>query len=263
MGRKISLVDISNRNYDEAESDIIFPPESNNDQIYQYLTNNKAPYFVQGFNYAIICFGATGTGKTHTLHGDSTERGLVTKVLEYIIATIEKRKEELYDVGGYDKTIVPHQYYFICRFCEIVNEEIADLLSINNIINPLLKPFYDEYEGYIIKGAETKVFSSLTQFLGFYQDALNNRSQLSNEFGKLSAKSSSILMLDLIQQMQSTEGELSIIRSQIKFIDTPGTEVLSQDPETLKIKQGPKLNLGIIDLYNIIISLSNKKVNYN
>jgi Kinesin motor domain len=67
---------------------------------------------VQGYNAAIIAYGQTGTGKTHTMEGGRTgpERGIIPRAIEDIFKHIET-----------DTT--PHSKYLVrASYLQIYNE---------------------------------------------------------------------------------------------------------------------------------------------
>jgi len=88
---------------------------------------------------------------------------------------------------------------------------------------------------------------------------LLSRTTLANEFGKLSDKASCVLSLELAQVIE-TAADIQILVSKIIFIEAPGTEILHEDPESLKIRQGDKLNRSLLGLQEVIISLASGKV---
>lgn len=59
----------------------------------------------------------------------------------------------------------------------------------------------------------------------------------SNEFGKVANKATSFFTIELIQTSQIKENnEPLILLSRLCFWDLPGSEVLTEDPEALRIK---------------------------
>jgi len=56
------------------------------------------------------------------------------------------------------------------------------------------------------------------------------------------------------------EGDTQTFISKISFIDMPGSEVLSQDAETLRIKEGNTLNKGILGIHSVLTDLAEGKV---
>ena len=88
---------------------------------------------------------------------------------------------------------------------------------------------------------------------------IQNRNSLANEFGRLSDKAAGLITIQLIQEIK-TEEDQQIYVSKIMFIDMPGSEVLVNDPETLRIKQGRTLNQSILALQSIVNDLSTGNV---
>jgi kinesin family protein 18/19 len=72
-----------------------------------------------GFNGCVFAYGATGTGKTHTMLGNQSTNGLCILALKDIYATAQKE--------GYTDS------KFSVKVCyvEIYNEAIRDLLDIS------------------------------------------------------------------------------------------------------------------------------------
>ena len=95
--------------------------------------------------------------------------------------------------------------------------------------------------------------------MDYYYGALQNKTELVNEFGKLISKAANILTIELIQNTVMEDDTQTLV-SKITFIDMPGVEVLSQDIETLRIKEGNTMNKGIIGLQNVLTDLSSGKV---
>ena len=117
----------------------------------------------------------------------------------------------------------------------------------------------NEWEGVEIKGAERKFISNIQQFTDLYGLGLQNRTTLSNEFGKLSDKAASILTLEVIQ-VAEMGGDTQVLVSKVTIVDMPGSEVLGQDPETVRLRQGTTLNQGILALQDVVYDLAIGKV---
>ena len=61
-----------------------------------------------------------------------------------------------------------------------------------------------------------------------------NRTTRSNEFGKLSDKSTAMFSLEVTQVTENVgTGETNVLVSKMHLIDMPGCEVLTEDPESL------------------------------
>ncbi len=104
-------------------------------------------------------------------------------------------------------------------------------------------------------GAERRLLANEQQFVEAYAVALQNRTTLANEFGKLSDKSAAVLTVEVIQSTMVGD-DSQVMVSKVTFIDLPGDEVLVHDPETLRIKQGSSLNQGILGVQSVITDLA-------
>lgn len=56
--------------------------------------------------------------------------------------------------------------------------------------------------------------------------------------------------------MNAATGENQVIVSQVNVLSAPGCEVLNEDPETLRAKQGPDLNKSILALNTLLRDLA-------
>lgn len=70
---------------------------------------------MNGFNATVFAYGATGSGKTHTMIGDHSMPGVMPQALQDLFSRMEERKDE--------KTFIISVSYL-----EIFNEMIRDLL---------------------------------------------------------------------------------------------------------------------------------------
>ena len=206
------------------------------------------PSVVQGFNLAIISIGSSGSGKSYTLGGSASDMGIIHYFVDGLFNSLNSRLDE--EPG------VSNKYTIRMQFIEIVNEEIYDLLG-NGKHSPIVE--LDEWETVSIQGAERKTISNPEQFAEIYSIGVQNKITSTNEFGRLSDKAANILTLDLIQTSESSV-DTQVLVSKISFVECPGTEILSQAPETVLLKQGPTLNQAIMNMYEITTDLASGKV---
>jgi hypothetical protein len=91
----------------------------------------------------------------------------------------------------------------------------------------------------------------------FFVSGSKNRTTRSNEFGKLADKSAAIFSIELTQVTESVgSGEMNVIVSKINLIDMPGCEILTEDPESLRVKEGSTLNKSILALNTLFKDLA-------
>lgn len=88
---------------EEFEANEIFTPEMNMSRIFDqtvssYLLNDilQFPPFLraltEGVNVSVFMFGATGSGKTHSMEGSKTDPGLVQLIADNLFNIMEDKR---------------------------------------------------------------------------------------------------------------------------------------------------------------------------
>ena len=85
--------------------------------------------------------------------------------------------------------------------------------------------------------------------------AKKNRTVSSGEFGPFHDKSSAITTIEIIQVSKSGSAT-SVLASRLYLVDTPGMEKLSQDAESVRVKEGVNLNKAVYAFADVIRGLS-------
>ena len=84
-------------------------------QVYKSIAAPVVEGILEGYNGTVFAYGQTGTGKTHTMHGDLDNPGIVPRAVGDLFSSIHDRKFE--------------QCLVRVSYCEIYNEEVRDLLA--------------------------------------------------------------------------------------------------------------------------------------
>ena len=91
--------------------------------------------------------------------------------------------------------------------------------------------------------------SNQHQLADFFTNGSRNRTNKQTEFGRLSDKATTVFSLEVTQITESASGfgggDTNVLVSRLNIIDMPGCEILNEDPEALRVKQGSTLNRGI------------------
>jgi hypothetical protein len=103
------------------------------------------------------------------------------------------------------------------------------------------------------------------QLQDFFMNGARNRTNKTNEFGRLSDKATCVFSLEITQVTESAPGfggsggsssDTNVLVSRLHVIDLPGCEILNEDPEALRVKQGSTLNRGIQSVNTLMRDLS-------
>ncbi|KAF8026028.1 hypothetical protein BT93_F2753 [Corymbia citriodora subsp. variegata] len=98
--------------------DAVFGPQADQADVFE----DTAPFatsVLDGYNVCIFAYGQTGTGKTYTMEGTKTDRGVNYRTLEELFHIIKERQQLF-------------QYDISVSVLEVYNEQIRDLLVPGN-----------------------------------------------------------------------------------------------------------------------------------
>lgn len=97
--------------------DDVFDGESQNRDLFERLMKPLVHSLMDGLNCSFINYGASGTGKTHTILGNSIQRGIAYLTMEYVFFQLNKRvsNEWIFEVS--------------VSYLEVYNEKVINLLT--------------------------------------------------------------------------------------------------------------------------------------
>ncbi|KAG9394191.1 centromeric protein E [Carpediemonas membranifera] len=95
--------------------DLLFDTNSTNTDVFNSIAKPIIDGTLEGINGAIMAYGQTSSGKTHTMKGDTHSPGIIPQALEYIFNSIANAKDREYSIR--------------VSCVEIYNEVLRDLLS--------------------------------------------------------------------------------------------------------------------------------------
>ena len=165
-----------------------------------------------GFDVTIFAYGATGTGKTHTMKGGRSlaDRGMIPRFLSGIY-----RKSRALEKGSDDTTVEVSMSYY-----EIYNDRVFDLFDAPEQRTTTGLPIREAEGGKTVVVGLTEVpCATLKEFEILYDRANANRSTGATKLNALSSRSHAILCVKLTV---STPTETRI--STASAIDLAGSE---------------------------------------
>ena len=141
---------------------------------------------------------------------------------------------------------------------EILDEEAQDLLQSGGGASfPAHNVTTNEWEGPHVQGVQWVQVPSSAQLNDFFKGGCRNKTSRSNEFGRMRDKAAQLFQIEVKQSMlNAATGENQVIVSRVNILSTPGCEVLNEDPEALRAKQGADLNKGILSLNSLLRDLA-------
>ncbi|KAL1452578.1 hypothetical protein WDU94_006796 [Cyamophila willieti] len=237
--------------------DIVLGEDATQDDVYQATTKNLVRDVLLGYNGTVFAYGATGSGKTHTMVGQSEGKhvGIMVRALNELFQYIETRKQ---------------RYTVTMSYLEIYNENIRDLL------NPEagfleLREDSSKGTGYVqVSGLTEAIANSTEEVMSLLTKGNKQRSCEPTASNQTSSRSHALLSVTVHNTRPVHERNVMktrIRQGRLFMIDLAGSERASHTKNIGKrLKEGAHINRSLLALGNCINALSgsnsNKYVNY-
>jgi len=221
--------------------------DSNTASIYDDIAYNLVEGVIEGYNGTVFAYGQTGCGKSFTMQGIPSQRGLIPRSFQHIFESIS--------VAENTKFLVRASYL------EIYNEEIRDLLAVNSKQKLDLKENPDR--GVYVKSLSHHQVSSVTECEKLMEKGWSNRATGETLMNKDSSRSHSIftIYVEAAEKDDSAGGDEEKIRAgKLNLVDLAGSERQSKTGATgARLKEATKINLSLSALGNVISALVDGK----
>ncbi|XP_067212902.1 kinesin-like protein KIF19 [Linepithema humile] len=235
--------------------DIVFGEDSTQEQVYEGTTKKLAQDVLNGYNATVFAYGATGSGKTHTMVGTSSNPGIMVRALNDIFLATRKLPDDA------DFTVT-------MSYMEIYNENIRDLLNPSAGYLDLR----DDTRGRnVMVSGLTEVSTNSTEEVMQLLDRGNKARTIEpTAANKTSSRSHALLSVTVRQSSRPSQGGDQRLRHKVKqgrlfMIDLAGSERAKQTKNKGKrLQEGAHINRSLLALGNCINALSGgaRYVNY-
>ena len=224
------------KNYLEYLFNQIYHEDTSNQDIYEDLLRGDIKQILRGKWLTLMTYGTSGSGKTHTIFGDSlgSERGLVFFACDQIFKLFRKKKIS-FEMS-------------VCLL-EIYNEQITNLLPFNKSRVELLE---DEFGEIILQRAERVPVQNSQELKDLVEAGAKSRHIAENFSNKRSSRSHMIVLLEM-----SFHYKGSLRGSKVAFLDLAGSERMVLEKKDL-MREGANINRSLLALTNCISILAEK-----
>jgi len=218
--------------------------DSDTVNIYEDAAYNLVEGVIEGYNGTVFAYGQTGCGKSFTMQGIPSQRGVIPRAFQHIFEAIAVAENTKYLVRA--------------SYLEIYNEDVRDLLGKDIKTKLELKENPDK--GVYIKGLSSSIVNSVEECEKLMEKGWNNRSTGETLMNKDSSRSHSIFTIN-IEAAEQVTGEKDKIRAgKLNLVDLAGSERQSKTGATgARLKEATKINLSLSALGNVISALVDGK----
>jgi len=230
--------------------DSVYDWNSTQEDIYKETVFSIVDSVIEGYNGTIFAYGQTGTGKTHTMQGQSEPkelRGIIPRAFEQVFQQIEGMPNE--------------QFLVRVSFLELYNEEIRDLLA-NNPKNKLElreKPDVGVYVQDLISFPVQSV-EEMHQKLNI---GSKNRAVAATKMNQGSSRSHSLFTITVEASSIGPDGQQHIRMGKLNLVDLAGSERQSKTQATGgNLIEAININQSLTTLGNVISALVSSKATH-
>ncbi|KAF7323016.1 Kinesin motor domain-containing protein [Mycena chlorophos] len=248
--------------------DMVFGPEADQALVYHEVVAPMLEEVLQGYNCTLFAYGQTGTGKTHTMHGDltptplgnpSVNAGMIPRVLFRLFHSLETSAAD---------------YSVKISFIELYNEELRDLLAtelaapVGNTQPmghagqrlPELKMFNDEAkQGVVIQGLEEVLVKDSADALALLVKGSDRRQKAATNLNDHSSRSHTVFSITVHSKEASHAGEDLLKIGKLNLVDLAGSENIGRSgAENKRAREAGMINQSLLTLGRVINALVDK-----
>ena len=229
-------------NFQTFTFDGIFPPETEQEKIFNIVAKPLINSALEGINGTIFCYGQTASGKTYTMegiHNDPKLMGVIPRMMQYIFILIEKATSEI-------------EYSVKCQYYQIYNEKIQDLLDIRKKDLAIRE---DKNKGIWVEDCTEIYVSSEEEMYAVFKEGSNNRTVSATNMNKGSSRSHSLFVVTIFQRNTITGSSKT---GRIFFVDLAGSEKMAKTgiEGGTGLKEAQNINKSLMTLGMVINSLT-------
>lgn len=227
--------------------DQLLSPDTRQAATFVRLGRPIADQVLQGYNATILAYGATGSGKTHTMIGQrskaGTEAGIVPRMMQYLISS--SNRDAL------------RRCRFSASFIEIYNEMVVDLL------NPANENLTIREKGsrVFVPGLTTVEFASVEEGMDIMARGEQNRSYHATNLNIKSSRSHVVFVIYLDQEVTGagSRGVVDKISNSLFMVDLAGSERIKRSGATgAQLAEARAINKSLSVLGSCVNALANK-----
>eukprot|EP00762_Andalucia_godoyi_P001451 ANDGO_00154.mRNA.1 hypothetical protein len=224
--------------------DHVFDPRTTQRQVFEKTTLFLLDGVLTGYNATVFAYGATGSGKTHTMLGTIDHPGLMMLTLQELFRKIRA-------------TEVSRRYKVTLTYLEVYNENLRDLL---NPTSEYLDLREDPIKGTMKVAGLTEMEATCAEdVLECLREGNKYRTQEATAANEGSSRSHAVLQIVIEQRDRTGDVTAEIKIGKLSMIDLAGSERASiTQNRGIRMIEGANINRSLLALGNCINALGDK-----
>ncbi|TPX37569.1 hypothetical protein SmJEL517_g00673 [Synchytrium microbalum] len=237
------------------EFDHVFPQECNQQAVFDEAVSKVVESALCGFSGTIFAYGATSSGKTHTILGaDLPSEDDPTTALSERAGILPRICNMLFDELKGSDAIIQMSYL------EIYNEEMMDLMAPQTASRESLR-IHSNAEGSGVKvlGLSAQDFHNSTDLLKTIIRCAEARKTSETLLNQRSSRSHTICMLDIKEKLANRQDYLC--RGRLTIVDLAGSENIERSGVVGgSIKEAGNINVSLLALGRQVVPYRDSKL---
>ncbi|CAI2382462.1 unnamed protein product [Moneuplotes crassus] len=220
--------------------DYVFDENTEQKIVFDKTTQILLEGVLDGYNATVFAYGATGAGKTYTMLGTPSDKGIFGNAFEELFKQMEESSKD-------------KDFKIKMSFIEIYNEMIFDLLLQNEKPLELRE---DATKGIHVAGISEVRAESTTEVLELLHLGNQNRSTEATDANNESSRSHALLLVTVEHKERDSGTEAEVKVGKFSLIDLAGSERASNTNNTgIRLVEGANINRSLLALGNCITLL--------
>lgn len=255
-GRR-SLISYRGREGGDYRYDNVFSPNDGNARVYDNAAKRLVRRVMEGYHGTVFAYGMTGTGKTFSMQGTSTQPGVIPLAIT--------------DIFSYIRENPSREFLLRVSYLEIYNEKIYDLLTqaAPGQAQEEIKLREDSKRGVYATPLKEEIVQSPNQLLRVIARGDLARRTGSTQFNARSSRSHAVVQI-VVESRERTQNHGAyfgketrrtdkimpggVLVSTLSLIDLAGSEKAAEDKE--RRTEGAHINKSLLTLGTVIARLS-------
>ncbi len=218
------------------------------EEVFEYV-KSVITSCTNGFNGTVLAYGPTGSGKTFTMSGSSSNfnyRGIIPRAITRLFQELGGKIE-------YDSKVS-------ISYLEIYNETIFDLLSPlpaneqKGEIN-----FQEDAKGnVVVKGLNKHTVANEEEAFNLLFEGESNRTISEHQLNKASTRSHCIFTIS-VEMKSKVESSEKVLTSKLNLVDLAGSERVKETGSSgIALKEAAYINKSLTFLEQVVVALTDK-----
>ena len=229
--------------------DFVFNKNTSQQEVYNKTTKPLLNDVIEGYNATIFAYGATGAGKTYTMLGTSSEKGIMPRTITDLFKILKNLKNKIFKIQ--------------VSYIEIYNEEIRDLLGEREE----LKMQEDPNKGIILPGVKEIVVENSENFYDLLYKGNQKRTVGKTNSNEASSRSHALLKINIENRDKEGPNSSNVVFSKFILVDLAGSEKNNSafnnnnnnmNKNNIRQQEGANINKSLLNLGICINALASK-----